>query len=214
MELLRLAWPARLVRWFWQRCLAKRRLPPSRTSCSSLPTIWASAMCRCSTPARKCRRRISIACRTGHGVHRRPLAVGGLHAHALRRPDRSLLLALATEARVLNGYSAPLLEPGRLTVAGILRASGYHTSIVGKWHLGLGFQKGADGKIDYAKPVTDGPNEPRLRLLAHYPCVARLPAIRLHREWQNHRVAYDRPAGGEVPRLPAARPAPARTGDG
>jgi len=60
---------------------------------------------------------------------------------------------------VLNGYSAPLLEPGRLTVAGILRASGYHTSIVGKWHLGLGFQKGADGKIDYAKPVTDGPNE-------------------------------------------------------
>ena len=60
---------------------------------------------------------------------------------------------------VLNGYSAPLLEPGRLTVAGMLRASGYHTSVVGKWHLGLGFQKDADGKIDYAKPVTDGPNE-------------------------------------------------------
>ena len=60
---------------------------------------------------------------------------------------------------VLNGYSAPLLEPGRLTVAGMLRANGYHTSVVGKWHLGLGFQKGADGQIDYAKPVTDGPNE-------------------------------------------------------
>ncbi len=60
---------------------------------------------------------------------------------------------------VLNGYSTPLLEPGRLTVAGMLRAEGYHTSVVGKWHLGLGFQKGADGKIDYAKPVTDGPNE-------------------------------------------------------
>ncbi|SVE03367.1 uncharacterized protein METZ01_LOCUS456221, partial [marine metagenome] len=43
---------------------------------------------------------------------------------------------------VLNGYSAPLLEPGRLTVAGMLRASGYHTSVVGKWHLGLGYQKG------------------------------------------------------------------------
>jgi len=60
---------------------------------------------------------------------------------------------------VLNGYSAPLLESGRLTVAGMLRANGYHTSVVGKWHLGLGFQKGADGQIDYAKPVTDGPNE-------------------------------------------------------
>jgi len=60
---------------------------------------------------------------------------------------------------VLNGYSAPLLESGRLTVAGMLRANGYHTSVVGKWHLGLGFQKGADGQIDYAKPVTDRPNE-------------------------------------------------------
>ena len=60
---------------------------------------------------------------------------------------------------VLNGYSAPLLEPGRLTVAGMLRANGYHTSVVGKWHLGLGFQKGADGQIDYAKPVSDGPND-------------------------------------------------------
>ena len=60
---------------------------------------------------------------------------------------------------VLNGYSAPLLEPGRLTVAGMLRANRYHTSVVGKWHLGLGFQKGADGQIDYAKPVTDGPND-------------------------------------------------------
>ena len=60
---------------------------------------------------------------------------------------------------VLNGYSAPLLEPGRWTVAGMLRASGYHTSGVGKCHLGLGYQKGADEKIDYAKPITDGPNE-------------------------------------------------------
>ena len=60
---------------------------------------------------------------------------------------------------VLNGYSAPLLESGRLTVAGMLRAEGYHTSVVGKWHLGLGFQKGPDGQIDYAKPVNDGPNE-------------------------------------------------------
>ena len=60
---------------------------------------------------------------------------------------------------VLNGYSAPLLEPGRLTVAGMLRANSYHTSVVGKWHLGLGFQKSADGQIDYAKPVTDGPND-------------------------------------------------------
>jgi arylsulfatase A-like enzyme len=60
---------------------------------------------------------------------------------------------------VINGYGAPLLEPGRETVANMLSANGYNTSVVGKWHLGLGFQKGADGEIDYAKPITDGPNQ-------------------------------------------------------
>ena len=60
---------------------------------------------------------------------------------------------------VLNGYGAPLLEPNRETVAGMLRKNGYHTSVVGKWHLGLGYQKNAGGEIDYAKPITDGPNQ-------------------------------------------------------
>ena len=60
---------------------------------------------------------------------------------------------------VLNGYGAPLLEPNRETVAGMLRKNGYHTSVVGKWHLGLGYQKNAGGEIDYAKPITYGPNQ-------------------------------------------------------
>lgn len=61
---------------------------------------------------------------------------------------------------VLNGYSTHLIDLERRTVADHLSEAGYVTGVVGKWHLGLDFAKGADGKtFDYAKPVAAGPNE-------------------------------------------------------
>ncbi len=42
---------------------------------------------------------------------------------------------------VLWGYSPPLIEKKRPTVALFLQEHGYHTAVVGKWHLGLGWQK-------------------------------------------------------------------------
>ncbi|MEC9092976.1 MAG: arylsulfatase [Planctomycetota bacterium] len=59
---------------------------------------------------------------------------------------------------VLNGYSKPLIQPGRETIAGFLRDRGYSTGIVGKWHLGLDFSKSGD-QIDFSKPVNNGPNQ-------------------------------------------------------
>ncbi len=58
---------------------------------------------------------------------------------------------------VLDGYGEPLIEPDRMTVADLLRTRGYHTGIVGKWHLGLGFAK--QGRtFDFTQPVSDGPH--------------------------------------------------------
>lgn len=55
---------------------------------------------------------------------------------------------------VLQGYSPLLVEPGRLTLASLLKGRGYTTAGLGKWHLGLGNAQ----PTDYAKPLRPGPN--------------------------------------------------------
>lgn len=55
---------------------------------------------------------------------------------------------------VLWGYDPLLIEHGRLTLASMLKAAGYFTGCIGKWHLGLGENK----KTDYTQPLRPGPN--------------------------------------------------------
>ena len=60
---------------------------------------------------------------------------------------------------VLQGYSASLIEPRRLTLPEFLRAQGYATAMFGKWHLGLDWVRNGPKpeNVDYTKPLGGGP---------------------------------------------------------
>lgn len=58
---------------------------------------------------------------------------------------------------VLWSYDPPLIPRGRETVASLLKAAGYQTACIGKWHLGLGWTYDANGNPDFSRPITEGP---------------------------------------------------------
>lgn len=57
-------------------------------------------------------------------------------------------------ARILSGTAPLLIDTSQMTLPKMLRSKGYHTGIVGKWHLGLG-----DGNVDWNRHISPGPNE-------------------------------------------------------
>lgn len=61
------------------------------------------------------------------------------------------------QSGVLTGGKS-LIAPDRLTAAKLLKASGYHTAVIGKWHLGMLFDgKHRKGDVPIGSEVTHGP---------------------------------------------------------
>lgn len=57
-------------------------------------------------------------------------------------------------ARILSGDAPLLIDTAQLTLPKMLQAAGYHTAIVGKWHLGLGY-----GDVNWNEHIAPGPSE-------------------------------------------------------
>ncbi len=57
-------------------------------------------------------------------------------------------------AKILPGTAPLIIDTEQLTLPNMLKAAGYQTGIVGKWHLGLG-----DGHVDWNQRISPGPNE-------------------------------------------------------
>jgi arylsulfatase A-like enzyme len=119
------------------------------------------------------------------------LAASGIrftHAHspaATCTPSRYALLTGEYAWRrkgtgVLPGDAGLIIEPGRPTLPAILKAQGYATGVVGKWHLGLGA-----GNLDWNGEIKPGPLEIGFDYCFLIPATGdRVPCVYV----ENHRV--------------------------
>ena len=86
-----------------------------------------------------------------------------------------------------------LIEAGRYTLPMLLKAAGYRTAIVGKWHLGYGRPGGENwtaAGVDYNGKIAPGPLEVGFDYYFGIPHVGQQPHVFI----ENHRVANLSPA--------------------
>lgn len=80
------------------------------------------------------------------------------------------------QAKILPGTAPLIIDTTIITLPKMLKQSGYHTALVGKWHLGLG-----SGSVNWNGKVSPGPNETGFDE-AYYMAATqdRVPTVYLH----------------------------------
>ena len=83
----------------------------------------------------------------------------GFSSSATCTPSRYALLTgiypwKNKRAKILGGTAPLIIDTAQVTLPKMLKTKGYHTGIVGKWHLGLG-----SGNVDWNQAIKPGPNE-------------------------------------------------------
>ncbi|MGD9419109.1 MAG: sulfatase family protein [Verrucomicrobiota bacterium JB025] len=64
------------------------------------------------------------------------------------------------QRHVLDGFGKALIPESRMTVASLLKAQGYATGMIGKWHIGMNFPKGTGKqRVDWKGRITVGPHD-------------------------------------------------------
>lgn len=58
------------------------------------------------------------------------------------------------DAKILPGTAPLLIDTNQITLPKLLQRQGYHTAVVGKWHLGMG-----SGQVNWNGQIAPGPNE-------------------------------------------------------
>ena len=100
-----------------------------------------------------------VSCLNEHAAFQTP-SIDSLYENGMAFTDAHATSAVCTPSRysiltgrynwrsrlkkgVLGGFSPPMIEQDRMTVAHCLQQQGYRTAAFGKWHLGMDFHKSA-----------------------------------------------------------------------
>ncbi|MDZ4850687.1 MAG: arylsulfatase [Pirellulaceae bacterium] len=131
------------------------------------------------------------------------------------------------QSGVLGGLSPRLIEPNRMTIASLLKANGYHTGCVGKWHLGMDWalKPGQEvtelsiesrkqvSSVDYGQPIANGPNSVGFDYyfgisasldMVPYAFIENDRVTSLPTEDRDFLMMHDRPTGGRTRPGPTA----------